>query len=125
MFSGPLIADVYVLKAVQVFSAFLGIWAVWVMKIGNFNITPTLVKNGEFRCVGPYHWIRHPMYTSLFLFVIPEIISDFSVTRIISLLVLIVALMIKMNYEEKQLLKQFEEYENYMTNTKRIIPFIY
>ena len=34
---------------------------------GNFNIRPTPKTWGTLVTSGPYHWIRHPMYTSVLL----------------------------------------------------------
>ena len=125
MFSGPLFAKSIPLMITQLFSLILGVWAVLIMRIGNFNIVPIPVKNGVFISKGPYQFIRHPMYTSLFLFVIPELIEGFSYLRLAAFLVLLVTLIIKLNYEEKKLLLKFKEYEEYMKKTKRIIPFVY
>jgi len=124
IFSGPILASKG-LVLVQLLSVVLGVWAIMVMHLNNFNITPTPVKGGVFRSGGPYHLIRHPMYSSLFLFVIPEVISDFSWIRLIGLFLMLFSLFHKMNYEEKQLKKQFVQYEHYMVGTKRMIPFIY
>ncbi|NOR88361.1 MAG: isoprenylcysteine carboxylmethyltransferase family protein, partial [Bacteroidales bacterium] len=74
---------------------------------------------------GPYRLIRHPMYSSIFLFVIPEIIAEFSLFRLLFLMVLILALLFKMNYEENRLVHQFDEYPDYQKKTHRIIPYIY
>ncbi len=125
MFSGPLFVDNISLLIVQLAAVLLGIWAVLIMRIGNFNIVPIPVKNGVFISNGPYSIIRHPMYSSLFLFVIPELAGDFSYLRLGAFLALIITLLLKLNYEEKQLMLKFEEYTNYKKRTKRIIPFVY
>ncbi len=125
MFSGPLFANSILLVIIQAISLILGVWAVLVMRIGNFNIVPIPVKNGVFISSGPYHVIRHPMYTSLFLFVIPELIGDFSFLRLGAFFALIITLVVKLNYEEKQLMLKFEEYATYRMRTKRIIPCVY
>ena len=125
MFSGPLIASNILLKLVQVSSAIIGIWAIIIMHIGNFNIVPIPVKNAVFVTKGPYRLIRHPMYTSLFLFTLPELIGDFSYIRLLAFAFMAITLLYKLRYEEKLLLEKFDEYEHYMTKTKRIIPYIF
>jgi protein-S-isoprenylcysteine O-methyltransferase Ste14 len=125
MFSGPLFADAYSLLSIQVIAVLLGLWAVLVMRIGNFNIVPIPVKNGVFITGGPYRLIRHPMYSSLLLFVIPELISDFSYLRLACSIALLITLLLKLSFEEKLLIKKFDEYAYYMSKTKRIIPFVY
>lgn len=125
MFSAPVLANHWTLLLVQFIGVFLGLWAVWEMRIGNFNITPTPVKNGELRTSGPYAFIRHPMYTSIILFTLPELVNSFSIWRIFLLLLLYTTLLLKINYEEKNLLQQFSNYKDYRKDTKRIIPFLY
>ncbi|OYT16572.1 MAG: hypothetical protein B7C24_07065 [Bacteroidetes bacterium 4572_77] len=125
MFYGQLFVDSIFLLSIQLFAVFLGLWAIMVMRIGNFNITPTPVKNGVFVNNPPYKILRHPMYTSILLFVIPELIDDFSGFRLSCFSVLSITLIFKIQYEEKNLLLQFSEYSAYKNNTWRIIPFLW
>ena len=74
---------------------------------------------------GPYHLIRHPMYSSLFFIVLIISILNFSFIAIIKFVLFIVVIFIKLNVEERLLKKRFQEYEKYKCVTKRIIPFIY
>jgi protein-S-isoprenylcysteine O-methyltransferase Ste14 len=103
----------------------IGIWALTVMGIGNMNISP-LVKQGAVLVTrGPYRLIRHPMYLAVLLVIWPLIIDHFSLLRITAGFVLTTSLIIKMLFEEGLLRKQFQEYQSYMRNTKRLIPFIF
>ena len=103
----------------------LGIWAVAIMGLGNFNITPFVKNDAQLVTKGPYRLIRHPMYTALLLMVWPLIIDQFTFWRLIAALTLTIDLMLKILYEETLLKKRFAEYETYMKNTSRLIPFIY
>ena len=125
MFSDALLAHHYLLLFLQVIAAVLGLWAVYVMQIGNFNITPTPVKNAVFKSSGPYEIIRHPMYTSLLLFTLPELIDAFSYWRLLFFIILSITLVLKMKYEERNLMLQFQEYKEYRTRTYHIIPYVY
>ncbi|NPD45064.1 MULTISPECIES: isoprenylcysteine carboxylmethyltransferase family protein [unclassified Lentimicrobium] len=125
MFTAPVLANHLVLLMVQVLGVFVGLWAIWVMRIGNFNITPTPVINGELRKSGPYAMIRHPMYTSIFLFTLPELVNSYNLWRLSVVLILYLTLIFKINFEEKNLLHQFPEYKIYQKKTKKIIPFVY
>lgn len=125
MFTGPLFASGFVLLGLQIIGVILGIWSVLVMKIGNFNIIPVPVSNAELRIKGPYKYIRHPMYSSLLLFALAELINFFTFFRLIVFIFLIWSLLIKLNFEEKMLVLQFSDYEKYRSNSKRLIPFIY
>lgn len=125
MFSAPIFAKHWILLLVQIVGIFLGVWAIWIMRIGNFNISPTPAKNGELRKSGPYFLIRHPMYTSIILFTLPELVNSYSLWRFFLVLVLYLTLIFKIQFEEKNLLQQFPDYIDYKRETKRIIPFLY
>jgi len=101
-----------------------GLYAIIIMKF-NFNIAPDL-KNGAILIFkGPYRYIRHPMYTSVLTVLLSLLIDDFSLIRLIFYFGLAVVIIIKMKYEENILMAEFEDYKNYMSGTKRLIPFIY
>ena len=72
---------------------------------------------------GPYEFIRHPMYASLFLFFVGlSIISSF--WPIIVLVVIMLLFFIRiMEREESMMIGQFgEEYRVYMKSTGRFLP---
>jgi len=125
MFTGPLFASGFVLLAVQILGVVLGIWAIFVMRIGNFNIIPIPVENGVLRENGPYKIIRHPMYTSILLFALPELINYFTYARLIVFVILLISLIVKLGFEEEKLKEKFVKYPSYMERTKRLIPCIY
>jgi protein-S-isoprenylcysteine O-methyltransferase Ste14 len=80
----------------------------------------TLVTNGI------YHWIRHPAYLGLILIIlgIPVLLS--SVLGFLVMLLIVPLLLHRIKLEEAMLIGQFgDEYENYMRQTKRLIPFLY
>ncbi len=56
----------------------LGIWAVIVMKIGNFNIVPDVKPNSILITESPYKYIRHPMYTSVIVVGFGMMLSAYS-----------------------------------------------
>jgi len=106
-------------------SGFLAFWAMAVMRLGNFNIVPYPVTNGNLVTVGPYRVIRHPMYTSIFIFAIALLAGQFDVTTLITSIVLVTGLIVKMIYEEGLLCNHFPDYKAYMQKTKRVIPFVW
>jgi len=106
-------------------SGFLAFWAMGVMRIGNFNVIPTPVKNGVMVTRGPYRLIRHPMYTSIFIFAFSLLGGQFDFIKLAISILLIVDLIVKMLYEERLLCKQFPAYAAYMLKTKRVIPFVW
>jgi len=80
----------------------------------------TLVTNGI------YHWIRHPAYLGLILIVlgIPVLLS--SVLGFLVMFLVVPLLLHRIKLEEAMLIGQFgAKYEEYMRQTKRLIPFLY
>ncbi len=103
----------------------LGTWAVAVMGIHNFNVIPEVKDGAHLVTTGPYRFIRHPMYASVLFIIWPLIIDQYSLWRLITGLVLTGDLIVKLLYEEDLLRTRFAEYEGYMRDTKRLIPFLY
>jgi len=106
-------------------SGFLAFWAMAVMKLGNFNIVPYPVVNGNLVTAGPYSVIRHPMYTSIFIFAIALLAGQFDYAKLIISIVLLIGLIVKMIYEEDLLIQHFPGYKAYMQKTKRVVPFVW
>lgn len=103
----------------------LAMWAMVVMKFGNFNVVPSPVENGRMITQGPYRLIRHPMYASIFIFATALLAGQFDYLKLIISLVLVAGLVIKMLYEERMLCNHYPGYRAYMKHTKRVIPFVW
>lgn len=76
---------------------------------------------------GVYTSVRHPMYTSHFLWVIAQaiLIPNFFI-GFIGLIGFSVLFFVRVPQEERMMASNFgEEYKKYAAQTKRIIPFIY
>ena len=125
MFVGDVFPENFLLICIQLVAIILGFWAVFTMRIGNFNITPIPVKNAVLVENGSYRLIRHPMYLSIFLFVIPEIIGGFSMLRFIAFLMLLITILFKIKYEEMLLQIKLKGYADYMNRSFKLIPFLY
>jgi len=65
------------------------------------------------------------MYIAQLIAVLPLVIDYFSWYRLAAILLLFITLLVKIKYEEKQLIAHFPEYREYMKNSSRLIPFIY
>jgi protein-S-isoprenylcysteine O-methyltransferase Ste14 len=123
--TGPIIPNNIIILIGEVAGVLLMVWAIWTMRLGNLNISPDLKKNSILVLSGPYKLLRHPMYTAVLLVTLMLVINDMTLWRIGFWLVLIIDLYFKFLYEEKLLLAKFPQYSDYMSKTKRLIPFIY
>ncbi|MBC8319580.1 MAG: isoprenylcysteine carboxylmethyltransferase family protein [Bacteroidetes bacterium] len=123
--SGPIISNNAEGLLIECTGIFIALRAIYVVKIKNVNITPTVKQNSELITTGPYRIIRHPMYIAQLVAVLPLIIDYFSWYRLTAMLILIVILLVKIEYEEKQLSAHFTEYSLYKEKTKKMIPFVY
>jgi protein-S-isoprenylcysteine O-methyltransferase Ste14 len=123
--TGSLFPSNIFLLVVELLGFAIGVWAVLVMGLGKFNITPDPLSSSRLVSRGPYRLIRHPMYLALLLVTSPLIAADFSWLRLFIWLILLVDLLLKLNYEEGLLTTQLTGYAEYKQNSYRLIPFIY
>jgi protein-S-isoprenylcysteine O-methyltransferase Ste14 len=123
--TGPIFAPPVIWLGIELLGLFLGFWAVAVMRIGHFNITPDPLSWSKLVSWGPYRIIRHPMYLALLLTTLPLVISYFSMLRLVFWLALLADLVLKMGYEEGLLQQRFPEYASYQQQTARLLPGIY
>ncbi len=123
--TAPILSDNPAGLLVESAGIFLAILAIYVVKIRNVNVTPTVKKNSELVTSGPYRIIRHPMYIAQLIAVLPLLIDYFSWSRLVAFSILLIVLLVKIVYEENQLIAYFPEYINYRKKTFKFIPFIY
>ncbi len=110
---------------IQIFGILIGSWAIFTVKIGNFNVQPE-VKSDLLIVKGPYKWIRNPMYLAVILFYFPIVFQNYNWINSIVFIMLIIVLILKILREEKFLKLKFgEDYLNYKIKTKRLIPFLF
>ena len=111
---------------IQIFAIFIVLYAIAVMKIGNFNIQPEVKNIANFVVKGPYKIIRNPMYLSILLFFGIAVIHHFSFIKLLVFLVLTTSLLLKIFSEEKFLKERFKKsYINYKQKTYRLIPYLF
>ena len=122
--SGNLLPENIIIRIVMVFAGVIAIWAIMIMNI-KFNVAPDVVKNARLIKSGPYKFIRHPMYLSVFVITLCWLIDYFTYSRMSVTLILFVVIISKIKYEENLLKEAFPEYEEYQSKTKKFIPFIF
>ena len=100
------------------------IWARITFGLRSFHATANTTK-GKLVTNGPYRWLRHPIYASLIYFFGASVISYPFIETIAAVILISGGLITRMLLEEKFLLEAYEEYAEYSTCTRRIIPFIF
>jgi len=72
---------------------------------------------------GPYRWIRHPMYTTLFSFFVGLMLVSANWLVVMLVILSIFVLYMRIGKEEKMMIEQFgDEYRAYMRCTGRLLP---
>ena len=74
---------------------------------------------------GPYAMIRHPLYLGEATVLVGLTLQFFSLSAVLILMLQCACQVIRMNNEEQVLLRTFPQYRNYMSQTARLIPYIY
>lgn len=101
----------------------------WVHKILGKNWSPLLEIRKDHKLIteGPYKYVRHPMYTSMWLAVAGFwLISSNWVVGIVAFVTWSILYFIRLPDEEKMMIEEFgQQYENYIKRTKKIIPWVY
>jgi protein-S-isoprenylcysteine O-methyltransferase Ste14 len=118
-----LLANNIVLVVVQMMAALLMIWARKTFGRRSFHAAANPTEGGLITS-GPYRYIRHPIYASIFYFIVAGVLSHASLLNISLACMSCLAIVIRIYAEEKLLVIQYPEYTNYAKRTKRIIPFI-
>ncbi|MBI5880739.1 isoprenylcysteine carboxylmethyltransferase family protein [archaeon] len=92
-----------------------------------FTLEVKRVPGHRLITTGVHAYIRHPMYTGLFMMLIGLCMALQSIAGIVATLVILVPVgMYRIKIEEEFLIKEFgSEYKRYMKKTKKLIPFVW
>jgi protein-S-isoprenylcysteine O-methyltransferase Ste14 len=111
--------------AISALGVVVGLYTLAHNKLGNFGIYPEPLPDACLVTTGPYRWIRHPMYSSLLLFMLGIALYRHAWPNYVGLLLLVVAVFGKMHREEAHLHQKFADYSAYVKRTHRLLPRIY
>ena len=94
--------------------------------LGN-NLTPLPHPKDESRLVtsGAYHFVRHPIYSSVIFLALAFAVWQMSLSHLIGAFVFLLFFDRKAVKEEEWLTAKFAEYEAYQRSVKKILPGIY
>ena len=92
---------------------------------GNWSSDVTFKQEHELIKAGPYHFVRHPIYTGILLMCV---VSAFETGRLrcwLGLVLVGAGFWIKLKQEEALLLRHFpDEYPAYRQQVKALVPFV-
>ena len=111
-----------VIKYLGAFVSFLGFLIILIAILQlNKNLTPfpTPIKNGELISTGLYKYIRHPIYTGIFLASIGIAFYTCSYWQLAIAIILLILFYFKSKYEESLLIRKYKDYEAYIKKTRR------
>lgn len=120
--SGSLFS-INLLIIVQVLAFAVMPWARRSFQPGQFSIHAE-PEEGRMLVLGPYRYIRHPMYASALAIIWAGVLGHFSYLNLVIGIAVTVAISIRIMSEEQYLRTYYPDYMDYSRKTKRIIPFI-
>lgn len=103
----------------------LGVLTLCYNKIGNFSVYPEIKSKAILITIGPYQYIRHPMYTSLIIMMCGIALYNYHWLNAVGVILVLIAVINKANIEENLLLIRFTDYEDYQRKSHRFLPFMY
>ena len=84
---------------------------------------PTPIEKGNLIQTGLYKYVRHPIYTGIFLATLGMGLFNTSLWQIGIAIILLILFYFKSNYEETMLIEKYKDYEAYKKSTGRFFPF--
>jgi protein-S-isoprenylcysteine O-methyltransferase Ste14 len=100
------------------------IWARFVIA-GNWSSYVELKRDHELIVKGPYHWVRHPIYTGLLLAFIGSALAVGEWRGVLAVAIVAASFWRKLRLEEALMRRQFgEAYARYCAQVPALIPFL-
>jgi protein-S-isoprenylcysteine O-methyltransferase Ste14 len=110
--------------AVQILSFLFFLWARMTMGWRSFHATANPLERAPLVTRGPYRFLRHPIYASLWWFVWAGVADHPTLVNGSLAVVVAAGLFLRMLLEERLLADRYPEYGEYAKRTKRVVPFV-
>lgn len=91
----------------------------------NFNIRPEPKASARLITSGPYHFIRHPMYSALILAMAAFVVAENIWLKLGLWFALGLVLSAKASFEEQLMSEKFSDYSAYRARSKRFLPYLF
>jgi len=124
MYSHALLSDSPVVIGVQVVAVGLVLWARITFGRRSFHAAAEPTEGG-LMTTGPYHFVRHPIYTAACLFCWAGILGNVSLVSIALGGLVVLGAIMRMLAEERLLVERYPAYWQYAQVTKRMVPFVF
>jgi protein-S-isoprenylcysteine O-methyltransferase Ste14 len=124
-FTPPILPQTIYGQIILFLSLVIGVWAIFAFRHTRINIFPYLRNGAILIRKGPYKYVRHPMYSSVLLFALAYFIDNPNWIFTSYFVGLTIVILLKMRFEEKQLMLHFKNYDAEFFKTYRIIPCVY
>lgn len=106
------------------FGLFVTIWARRTLA-GNWSSDVTFKQGHELVKAGPYHFVRHPIYSGILLMCIGSAVAVARLCGWLGVVLVGVGFWIKLKQEESLMLQHFpNEYPVYRKQVKALVPFV-
>ena len=92
----------------------------------NWSVSLEIKDGHQIVETGVYKYVRHPMYTAIWLWCLVQVLLlNNYIAGLSGLLCFGLLYLLRVKKEESMMLQEFgQEYEDYMKRTRRIIPFV-
>ena len=122
--TGNLLAPSPLGITVQAGAIALSVWARRSFRRGTFRVTATPGSSSIIRS-GPYHFVRHPMYAAVLLFIWSAVVSHLSVLTLAIGIAVTPVVIARVVVEDRLLRARFPEYGEYARSTKALVPYVF
>ncbi len=110
-----------IIIALQLAAVLLMLWARVTFGLRSFHAAANPTAGGLVTR-GPYHFIRHPIYASICLFVWAAVLGHFSLLAVSLGVLATLGALARLFCEEHLLERQYPEYRAYALRTRRLLP---
>jgi protein-S-isoprenylcysteine O-methyltransferase Ste14 len=110
--------------AAQVAAQGLFFWARITFGRRSFHM-PANPTEGGLVTSGPYHYIRHPIYTAMCLFTAAGALAHLSWSAVLGFGLILAGALVRIYCEENLVTARYPEYKEYASTTARMVPFLF